>query len=109
VKGLDCSGVDRDYNNKALELWRRCRAEATENKAVFEKRERSILVCVEIVETEGYFHNSHSPFRFMQGIEGKLAFAGPNSPRPATACWFPPVTTYNARQAATAAHGVRTT
>lgn len=75
MKGLDCSGVDRDYNNKALELWRGCRAEATENKAVFEKRERSILVCVEIVETEGYFHNSHSPFRFMQGIEGKLAFA----------------------------------
>lgn len=56
MKGLDCSGVDRGCNNKVVELRRRGRAEGTtENKAVLEKGERSILVCIEIVETEGYF------------------------------------------------------
>lgn len=74
MKGLDCSGVDRGCNNRALELRRRGRAEETENKAVLEKRERSILVCFEIVEKEGGTFHSHSPLRFMQGIEGKLAF-----------------------------------
>lgn len=76
VKGLDCSNADRSCNNKEVGLPSRGRHAVTRgNEAVLKKRERSILVCLEIVETESCTFNLQSCFRFMQGIEGKLAYA----------------------------------